>query len=356
VVGLAVGRALAQAGREVIVLEAESRPGSGISSRNSEVIHAGIYYAPGSLKAHLCRRGRELLYDYLRASGIPHEPCGKLIVATDADEIATLERLLSTSLANGVDDLRWLSRGEACCLEPELACVAALLSPSTGILDSHAFMLSLETDAVAYGAALALNTRVRRGWAENDRIVLEMAEKDQGRLACRFLVNAAGLGATALARAIAGVPAASIPTLHLAKGSYFALSGRAPFSRLVYPVPEQAGLGVHFTRDLAGRGRFGPNVEWVDAIDYDVDASQANGFEAAIRRYWPAIRAGALHPDYAGVRPKLHGPGEPAADFVIQGPAIHGIHGLVNLFGIESPGLTASLAIAERVVTLLDLR
>ena len=355
VVGLAVARALALAGHEVVVLEAASAIGTGTSSRNSEVIHAGIYYTPGSLKARLCREGRDRLYRYLGEHGVAHRRCGKLIVATTEDEIAQLCAVEAKALANGVADLRWLSAAEALTLEPALACVAALISPSTGILDSHAYMLSLQGEAEDHGAAIALCSPVIGGGVADHGIRLSIGGPEPMALLCNTVVNCAGLEAQRVAAAITGVPPATIPALHLVKGSYFALTGRAPFSRLVYPVPGVAGLGIHYTCDLGGQGRFGPDVEWVHTVDYNVDLRRAAGFYAAIRRYWPDLPDDALHPDYAGIRPKVQAPGDAqAADFIIQGPEVHGVPGLVNLYGIESPGLTASLAIADAVVERLN--
>jgi len=353
VVGLAVARALARAGREVVVLEAADTIGTETSSRNSEVIHAGIYYPPGSLKARLCVEGKHALYAYCAEHGVPHRNCGKLIVATGADQLAGLDRLRAQAAANGVDDLRALSAGEACAMEPELRCVAALLSPSTGIIDSHAYMLALRGEAESHGAMVAFRSPVNRGAMRSDGIVLEVGGAESMTVLARAVVNSGGLHAPLIAAGLAGFPAARVPPCRYAKGNYYSLSGRAPFSRLVYPMPNQAGLGVHITIDLAGQARFGPDVEWIDRIDYSVDPRRADRFYAAIREYWPGLADGRLAPGYAGIRPKIVGPGEPAADFVIQGPAEHGVPGLVNLFGIESPGLTASLAIADRVVATL---
>jgi L-2-hydroxyglutarate oxidase LhgO len=354
VIGLAVARALALAGREVVILEAASAIGTGTSSRNSEVIHAGIYYPPASLKARLCRHGREMLYRYLGAHGVAHRRCGKLIVATTEAEIARLHAIEARALASGVQDLCWLSAAEARALEPALACVAALLSPSTGILDSHGYMLSLQGGAEERGATIALRSPVTGGTIGDGRIRLDIGGSAPMSLVCNTVVNCAGLEAQRVAAAISGIPAA-IPALHLAKGSYFALAGRAPFSRLIYPVPGVASLGTHYTCDLGGQGRFGPDVEWVEAIDYVVDIRRAQSFYAAIRRYWPDLPDGALSPAYAGIRPKVQAPGDTeAADFIIQGPEVHGVPGLVCLYGIESPGLTASLAIAEAVLERLN--
>jgi L-2-hydroxyglutarate oxidase LhgO len=354
VVGLAVARALALEGREVVVLEAESAIGTATSSRNSEVIHAGIYYAPGSLKARLCVRGKELLYAYCDTHSVPHRRCGKLIVATSNEQLGEMQAIREKAAANGVHDLRVLSRSEALAREPALDCVAALESPSTGIVDSHALMLSLQGDAEAHGAMLALRSPVTGGRIADDGIELDVAGDEPMRLKARCVVNSAGLHAQALARALQGFPPQHVPPAHYAKGNYYALAGRSPFSRLIYPIPEAHGLGVHLTLDLGGQARFGPDVEWVERLDYGVDARRADGFYGAIRAYWPALPDGALSPAYAGIRPKLHGPGEAARDFLIQGPAEHGVPGLVNLFGIESPGLTASLAIGEWVAGLLS--
>jgi L-2-hydroxyglutarate oxidase LhgO len=349
VVGLAVARALARAGRDVIVLDAANAIGTETSSRNSEVIHAGIYYPPGSLKARLCVAGKHALYAYCAEHGVPHRNCGKLIVATAPEQMGGLDKLRAQADANGVDDLRALTGDEAQAMEPALRCVAALLSPSTGIIDSHAYMLALRGDAESLGAMIAFNSPVMRGTVRDDGIVLEVGGAESMTVLARSVVNSAGLHAPRLAASLAGFPAAHVPPCLYAKGNYYSLRGRAPFSRLIYPMPNQAGLGVHITIDLAGQARFGPDVEWIDGIDYSVDPRRSDGFYAAIRDYWPGLVDGRLEPGYAGIRPKIVGPGVPAADFVIQGPAEHGVPGLVNLFGIESPGLTASLAIADQV-------
>jgi len=353
-IGLAAARALALAEREVVVLEKESAIGTGTSSRNSEVIHAGIYYAPGSLKAKLCVAGRRALYPFLAERGVPHRRCGKLIVATEAGQIGALEKLHKQASANGVNDLRMLSMTEARDREPQLECVAALESPSTGILDSHALMLALRGDAERGGATFAFRSPVLGGSVGSDRIELDVGGAEPMRLLARRVVNCAGLFAQDVARSLRGFPAERLPPAHYCKGNYFSLSGRSPFSRLIYPAPESAGLGVHLTLDLAGQARFGPDVEWIERIDYDVDARRAEGFYEAIRRYWPGLKDGALQPAYCGIRPKLHPQGEAARDFMIQGPAEHGVPGVVNLFGIESPGLTASLAIGDLVRDLLS--
>jgi L-2-hydroxyglutarate oxidase LhgO len=354
VVGLAVARELAARGREVLILESESAFGSGISARNSEVIHAGIYYPAGSLKARLCVAGRHLLYAYCAERGIAHRRCGKLIVAASDAQCAELEGIAARARVNGVDDLQPLSREAARALEPALECRAALLSPSTGIIDSHALMLSLLGDAERDGAVLALQTRVQGGRIDSDGMVLAIdSGGEHSELRARCVVNCAGLGAQAFATALHGLPPAAVPPLHYAKGNYYALAGRAPFSRLIYPVPEAAGLGVHLTLDLGGQARFGPDVEWIDRIDYAVDPRRADSFYAEVRRYWPQLPDDALQPAYAGIRPKLHAPGEAARDFLVAGPEQHGVPGLVNFFGIESPGLTASLALAAHAAELL---
>lgn len=357
VVGLAVGRALARQGLETVVLERANAIGTGTSSRNSEVIHAGLYYPAGSLKARLCVQGREKLYDFCESHGVAHRRCGKLVVATSPDQHGALEATRARAAANGVA-LQWLDADSARALEPALRCTAALLSPETGIVDSHALMLALQGDLEAFGGAVALQSPVLALRCGDGEHVVEVGGELPMAIAARIVVNAAGLWAPALAGAMRGLAAQHVPLAFHAKGNYFALAGRAPFSRLIYPVPEQAGLGVHLTLDLAGQARFGPDVQWLsagspDEIDYRVEPSRADGFYAEIRRYWPDLRDGALQPAYSGVRPKLHGPGEPAADFVLQGPAEHGVSGLVNLFGIESPGLTASLAIADEVLARL---
>lgn len=353
VIGLAVARALALAGREVVVLEAAATVGTGISSRNSEVIHAGIYYPPGSLRARLCVAGRRMLYRYCEERAVPHRRCGKLIVATDAAQIPALQRLQAQALGNGVGDLEWLDAGRVHALEPAVRGVAALHSPATGILDSHAFMQGLQADAERAGAIFVFHSPVTGGELRSDGICLEVGEHEPYPVLADAVINCTGLHAVRLAQALRGFPPERLPECHYAKGNYFVAAGWAPFRRLVYPLPEPGGLGVHVTLDLAGQVRFGPDVEWVDRLDYAVDPARAAAFYAAIRRYWPELPDGALQPGYAGIRPKLHGPGAPAADFLIQGPAAHGVRGLVHLFGIESPGLTAALALAGYVAGLL---
>ena len=349
VVGLAIARSLSRAGREVIVVEANAGIGEETSSRNSEVIHAGIYYPAGSLMARACVAGKTALVDYCRAHDVPFSLCGKLIAATDEAESAQLLAIRARAERNGVRDLRLLSRPEANRLEPALACTAALLSPSSGIIDSHAFMLALHGDAEAAGAAFAFRTPFLRARADGPGLVVETGGDEPMVLACRTLINAAGLGAERVARAVREIAPECVPRLRFAKGNYFVLNGRPPFSHLIYPAPVPGGLGTHLTLDLAGQARFGPDVEWVDRIDYTVDPARASGFYAAVRRYWPDLKDEALQPGYCGIRPKLSGPGEPASDFRIDDASVHGVAGLINLFGVESPGLTASLALADRV-------
>jgi L-2-hydroxyglutarate oxidase LhgO len=364
VIGLAVARALAYAGRSVVILERERHFGLHTSSRNSEVIHAGIHYPPGSLKARLCLSGRELLYDYCRERGIAHRRCGKFIVATREEQLAELRAVESRARANGVLDLEWLDAVQARRSEPALLCVAALDSPSTGIIDSHAYLLSLLADAESRGAQIVYGAAVASLRPAPGGIDVCIESEPLEVLRAQVVVNSAGLDAHRVARAIRDFPAAYIPDVRYAKGSYFALSGPAPFGRLVYPVPEAGGLGIHLTLDLAGRARFGPDVQWIDETDLDapaqnvdaryiVDAGRAAQFYGAIRRYWPQLADGQLSPAYAGIRPTLAGsrggPHGAAADFCISGPADHGVAGVVNLFGMDSPGLTASLAIAAQV-------
>ena len=350
VVGLAAARALALAGHGVLVLERAYTIGFETSSRNSEVIHGGLYYPAGSLKARGCVAGRHRLYAFCRERGVPHAKIGKLVVATSEGEISGLERIAASAQRNGVEDLEWLDRTQARRLEPELNCVAALLSPSTGIVDSHALMLAYQGEAEAAGAMVVLRTPVLSGRVRKDGFELAIGGDEPTSIRCRLLVNAAGLYAPAVARSIEGLPAETIPPALFCRGVYFTLSGPAPFRRLIYPVPVPGGLGVHITLDLAGQARFGPDVEWISSVDYTLDAKRGEAFYDAVRTYWPDLREGALQPGYAGIRPKISGPTEPAADFVVQGPEIHGIPGLVNLYGIESPGLTAALPLADEVL------
>ncbi len=353
VVGLAIARALAMAGHEVIVLEAEASIGSITSARNSEVIHAGLYSPPQWLKTRLCLRGRRLLYAYCEERAVPHRRCGKLVVATSEAQVPALEALARNATANGVEGLSLIDGAAARALEPALHGVAALLSSQTGIVDSHAYMLALLGQAEDHGAALALKSPLQAARPVAGGFELDVGGAEPMRLHTRCLVNSAGLQASAVAQCIEGLPCVHAPPTHRCKGNYFSLSGaRSPFSRLVYPMHEAAGLGVHLTLDLAGQARFGPDTEWLPddgPIDYRVDPVRGEGFYAAIRRYWPGLPDGALQPDYSGVRPKLSVAGAPARDFSLETDAQHGIPGLVNLFGIESPGLTASLAIAEEV-------
>ena len=359
VVGLATARALSRAGLETIVLERADAIGTGTSSRNSEVIHAGLYYAADSLKARLCVQGRTQLYAFCRSRGVAHRRCGKLVVATSSDQHAALEATRAKAAANGVE-LRWLTAAEAGALEPALRCTAALLSLETGIVDSHGLMLALQGDLEAAGGAVALRSPVLALQCGPQGHVVQVGGEAPMEIGAGIVVNAAGLWAPGLASATQGLASGHVPPGRHAKGNYFALAGRAPFTRLIYPVPEQAGLGVHLTLDLAGQARFGPDVEWLppgspDEIDYRVDPARADGFYAEIRRYWPQLRDGALQPAYSGVRPKLGGPGSASADFVVQGPEVHGLAGLVNLFGIESPGLTSCLALADEVLRRLGV-
>jgi L-2-hydroxyglutarate oxidase LhgO len=355
VVGLAVARELALTGRDVIVVEAADAIGTETSSRNSEVIHAGIYYPGSSLKALACVEGKHALYAYLAARGVAHKRMGKLIVAAGETQLPTLAQLKAKAEANGVDDLVFLSRAEALALEPELDVAGALLSPSSGVVDSHSFMLALQGDLEDAGGMIAFETPVVAGRVTADGMVIATGGAQPMEVLASAVVNSAGLHAVKVAHLIQGLPSATIPPMYYAKGNYFGLVGKAPFSRLIYPVPEAAGLGVHITIDLGGRARFGPDVEWTDRLDYAVDPARAAPFYAAVRNYWPGLADGRLLPDYSGIRPKLQAPGEPAADFVIQGPRAHGVAGLVNLYGIESPGLTASLSIARRTTAELGL-
>jgi L-2-hydroxyglutarate oxidase LhgO len=360
VVGLAVARACAQQGWETVLVEAENAIGSGTSSRNSEVIHAGIYYPQGSLKARLCVQGKQMLYAYCAEKGVEFSRCGKFIVATHEGQRDALRAIRAAAAANGVNDLRWLERDEARAREPALNCVAALESPSTGIVDSHGLMLAMQGDFETAGGMLAFCSPVTGGAVRPGEILLKVGGDEPMALAAKRVVNSAGLYAQKVAASIEGLPPESIPAARYAKGNYYSLTGAAPFSRLIYPVPEEGGLGVHLTIDLGHQARFGPDVEWIDTIDYTVDPGRAAKFYDAIRSYWPALPDGALQPGYAGIRPKLadvgkHGGGHGGGDFVIQDAREHGVSGLVNLYGIESPGLTASLAIADEVIARLNL-
>jgi L-2-hydroxyglutarate oxidase LhgO len=353
VVGLAVARALALTGREVVVLEACNAIGTQTSARNSEVIHAGIYYPFGSLKASLCVRGKQLLYDYCQNRKLPHKRCGKLIVATTPSQVNQLKSIHDHAFANGVHDLVSLTENQARVMEPALHCLAALHSPSTGILDSHAFMLSLLGDFENAGGILALNSSVDR--AECAGNYIEVVANDGTRIRANTVVNSAGLQAPMLGSRFEGLEAQFVPQAYFAKGNYFSLAGKAPFSRLIYPVPEVAGLGVHLTLDMGGQARFGPDVQWVDdPQDLNVEPVRGDAFYAEVRKYWPELPDGNLIPAYAGIRPKINNPAQAAQDFRIDGPSDHGVPGLLNLFGIESPGLTASLAIGEFVLAKLS--
>ena len=350
VVGLAVARRLAMAGREVIVLEAEDMIGTGVSSRNSEVIHAGIYYPSGSFKAEACVAGKLWLYDYCADHGVPHARIGKLIVASEESQVPRLRTLQEQAAANGVHDLEYLGANSVNRLEPAVRAVAGLFSPSTGIIDSHGLMLAYQGDAEEHGAMIAFCSPVESGAATPDGILLRVGGTEPMELLCRTVVNSAGLYAPKLAGSIEGMPPAHVPKAYYAKGNYFYVTGKQPFTHLVYPMPEASVLGVHVTLDLGGQCKFGPDLEWIDEIAYEVDPTRADRFYAAIRTYYPDLKDGSLMPAYSGIRPKIHGPGEPQPDFVVQGPATHGVPGLVNLFGIESPGLTSSPAVADAVL------
>ncbi len=353
VVGLAVARALAMGGREVMVLEAASAIGTGTSSRNSEVIHAGIYYAADSLKARLCVQGKRQMYRYCEERGVGHRRCGKLIVATAVDQLPLLQGIVQRAERNDVKDIVMMSAAQARELEPELVCAAALYSPSTGIVDSHALMLALQGDIENAAGMVVLNSPLE--YADCAQDAIHLIAKDGTCLKAKTVVNAAGLLAPALAARFKGLDRRHVPRAWFAKGNYFALAGRAPFSHLIYPVPQAAGLGVHLTLDLGGQAKFGPDVQWVDSADHlVVDPARGAAFYAEVRKYWPTLGDGTLIAGYAGIRPKIHGPGDVACDFMIQGPMDHGIAGLVNLFGIESPGLTSALAIGDYVKRLFD--
>ena len=346
-VGLATARALAMAGREVLLLEAESHPGTITSARNSGVIHAGLYYTPGSFKARFCVAGNRMLYEFCKARGVEHHNCGKLIIANGDEEEQVLLHLLERAHRNDVDGVRLISGTEAGKLEPEVRCTAALLCPTSGIVDQHPYMLALEGDLQNAGGTLVCDCRVDSVARLSDGFLLKTGGEAATELEARFVVNSAGLDAVDLLHRIEGYPRERIPKMYLGRGNYFTVAERSPFKHLIYPVPHAAGLGIHATLDLGKRVRFGPDVEWIDRIDYSVNASRAPSFYEAIRRYWPRLADGALVPDYTGIRPKLHGPGEPQPDFRIESAAEHGIEGLVNLLGIESPGLTSSMAIGD---------
>jgi L-2-hydroxyglutarate oxidase LhgO len=352
VIGLAVARALAARGREVVVLESETHIGTSVSSRNSGVIHAGIYYEKDSLKARFCVQGKHALYRFCEEHGVSHARIGKLIVATDAAQLPALEKLWDRARGNGVDDLEYLTPDQVTALEPAVRCAGALLSPSTGIVDAHEYMLALQGDAEKGGVVVALGTPYVRASVRGDGLRVQAGGADPMRLDCDSMVNCAGLGAQAVAGSIEGLASETIPPLHPAKGNYFQLNGACPFRRLIYPMPDAAWLGVHVGLDLAGRCKFGPDMHWVDELDYDVDEAQAPAFYASIRRYWPELPDGALQPDYTGIRPKIYAKGEAARDFYIQCADEHGVPGLINLYGIESPGLTSAIAIGDYVAGL----
>jgi L-2-hydroxyglutarate oxidase LhgO len=356
VIGLAAARALARAGREVIIIESERQFGMHLSSRNSEVIHAGIHYPPGSLKASLCVSGKEQLYRYCQERGIEHRRCGKFTVATSPEQLDALEKIEKNARDCAVLDLEWLDAAQARREEPALSCHAALYSPSTGIIDSHGYMQSLLAEAQGAGADMVFGTEVTALRPCARGIDMFVAQETAPTLRARVVINSAGLNAHRVARSIEGFPASFIPKIRFAKGSYFALAGKSPFSRLIYPAPTSGGhLGIHMTLDLSGAARFGPDMEWVDTIDYAVDPRRAADFAEAIKAYWPQLDAGRLQPAYAGIRPKLSGPGEAARDFEISGPKEHGFAGIVNLFGMDSPGLSASLAIGDTIAARADL-
>ena len=354
VVGLAVARELAQRRRDVVVVEASNAIGTGISSRNSEVIHAGLYYPTGSLKARLCVEGKHALYAYARTRNIPHQACEKLIVATSPSQEADLQTLARQAKENGVEDVTLLERRDAECLEPQVRCHAALLSPSTGIIDSHAFMLSLQGELEDAGGTIAFGSPVVNGSISNQGLQIITGGADGVRIKCASIINASGLNAPTIARAIGGIGDERIPQPRFAKGNYFTVNARVPFRRLIYPLPEPGGLGVHLTKDLGGASKAGPDVEWIEEPTYEVDAQRAEAFYSAIRAYWPELPDNCLMPDYAGIRPKIEIGGKIYLDFIIGGPTEHGIPGLVHLFGIESPGLTASLAIAKHVADQIE--
>ncbi len=353
VVGLAIARKMAMQGYSTLVVEENEAIGTGISSRNSEVIHAGLYYTPGSLKAKLCVQGKEMLYQYCQEKGIAHQRLGKLLVATEEQQIAKLRQIQATAQANGVDDLQWLSQEEAIALEPNLHCVAALLSPSTGIIDSHGLMLALQGDAENHGAQCVFHSPLLSVDIRDGLFYCQFGGAEAIELSCDILINAAGLNAPLLARQFKGLDQRYVPEAHYCRGCYFTLSGKAPFSRLIYPMPTEASLGVHLTLDLGGQVKFGPDIEWIDSVDYTLNPTRSTSFYEAVREYWPGLPNGALNPGYTGIRPKITAEGEPAADFNISTPAEHHIPNLINLFGIESPGLTSCLAIAEHVYDVL---
>jgi L-2-hydroxyglutarate oxidase LhgO len=354
VIGLAVARAMARRGHEVVVAEAAGAIGTGISSRNSEVIHGGMYYPTGSLRARHCVRGRRMLYEFCASHSVPHHKCGKLIVATNQAELDKIKAIEVQGGINGVEGLELIGGNAARALEPELSCLGALLSPETGIIDGHRYMLALRGDLEDAGGAIALNTPVTGARRKGAQWQVDFGGHEGGSFEFDAIANCAGLRAQAVARKMEDYPAARVPRLMFGKGNYFTYAGQPVFKRLIYPTPIVGGLGVHVTLDMAGRMRFGPDVEWIEHENYDVDPTRAHLFYARIRTYWPGLPDGTLSPDYAGIRPKLSGPGEPQGDFLIDTPAQHGLPGLVQMFGIESPGLTSSLSLGEAVAGYLE--
>lgn len=355
VVGLAIARKMAMQGYSTLIVEENEAIGMGISSRNSEVIHAGLYYAPGSLKAKLCVQGKELLYQYCQEKGIEYKRLGKLLVATEEAQLVKLQKIKETAEANGVHDLEFINREQALAMEPNLHCVAALLSPSTGIVDSHGLMLALQGDAENHGAQCVFHSPLLSVDIRDGLFYCQFGGDEAIELSCDILINAAGLNAPLLASKFNGLDSQYVPKAYYCKGSYFTLSGKSPFTRLIYPMPNESGLGVHLTLDLGGQAKFGPDTEWIDEINYDMDASRGDSFYEAVRQYWPALPDNALNPGYTGIRPKIVSASEPAADFHISTPTEHHIPNLINLFGIESPGLTSCLAIAEHVYDALKV-
>jgi L-2-hydroxyglutarate oxidase LhgO len=353
VVGLAVARAAARGGHAVIVAEALGAIGTVTSSRNSEVIHGGMYYPTGTLRARHSVTGRRMLYAYCAEHNLPHKKCGKLVVATNEAEFARIEAIAKQGAINGVEGLSFVEAKAAMAMEPALSCIGALYSQETGIIDAHSYMLALRGDLEDAGGMIAFNTPVLGATRKNGEWVVKFGGADAGEFAFDAVINCAGLGAQKVARAMEGYPEERVPPLFLAKGNYFSYAGKPPFTRLIYPVPIAGGLGVHVTLDLAGRMRFGPDVEWVESENYVVDPARAAAFYARIRTYWPGLPEGGLQPDYSGIRPKITGPGQPQADFYIDTPAEHSVPGLVQMFGIESPGLTSSLSLADYVVAAL---
>lgn len=355
-VGLACGYALARRGLVVAVLEAGPIIGEGVSARNSEVIHGGLYYPTGSLKARLCVTGRRALYAFLESHKVAYDKCGKLVVATNAAEGERLDAILEQARTNDVEGMAHLSKAQALALEPELFCEGALISPESGVFDSHGYMLALQGEIEAAGGAVVTSTPFEGATPlEGGGFSVRAGGEEPTTLTARRLITAPGLSAQAVAAEIEGFPKATIPPLHYGKGVYFRFAGKAPFARLIYPPPIPGALGTHYRRDLGGQAVFGPDLHFVDELDYTVDPARADEFYAYIRKFWPGLPDGGLVPDYAGIRPKLHGPGEPQPDFRIDGPEAHGLEGLVTLFGIESPGLTSSLAIGEDVAGRLGL-